>query len=158
MFTTGSDFSSNDKSRLKTVVELAAAKMKVRDLWCPDLSACRLIISWAHKPPCSFAADVMNSNFVVAREIQLESPFGLHRLQGWILTQGHDVKLAFEGEESPAGRLSQAGHLPSGENSESELDSLEAPAIVSEAAATDSLTSLSKSLSNWVSASSSSDD
>jgi hypothetical protein len=73
-------------TRLKTVVELAAAQKKVRNLWRPDPSACGLIIRWAHKPSCNFAADVMNANFVFAIKIHLESPFDLCRLRGLILT------------------------------------------------------------------------
>jgi hypothetical protein len=87
LFTNGCGFWSHDRSQLKTVVESAASKKKVGDDWRCDPTMFGLILRWAHKPSFNFAADVMNSNFVVAREIKLESAFDLCRLRGWILTR-----------------------------------------------------------------------
>jgi hypothetical protein len=87
LFTNGCSFWSDDRSQLKTVVESAASKKKVGDDWRCDPTMFGLILRWAHKPSFNFAADVMNSNFVVACEIKLESAFDLCRLRGWILTR-----------------------------------------------------------------------
>ena len=90
LFTNGIGFMSDDRSQLKTVVESAAAKKIVSDDWQSDPSMFGLIIRWAHKPSFNFAADVMNSNFVVSREIAVSSPFDLCRLRGWILTRSRN--------------------------------------------------------------------
>jgi hypothetical protein len=92
LFTNGCGFWSDDRSQLKTVVESAASKKKVGNDWQCDPSVFGLILRWAHKPSFNFAADVMNSNFVVAREIKLESAFDLCRLRGWILTRLRNPK------------------------------------------------------------------
>jgi hypothetical protein len=94
LFTDGCGFWSHDRSQLKTVVELAASKKKVGDDWQCDPTVFGLILRWDHKPSFNFAADVMNSNFVVAREINLESAFDLCRLRGWILTRLRNPKEA----------------------------------------------------------------
>ena len=91
LFTNGIGFMSDDRSQLKTVVESAAAKKIVSDDWQSDPSMFGLIIRWAHKPSFNFAADVMNSNFVVSREIAVQSPFDLCRLRGWILTRSRSL-------------------------------------------------------------------
>jgi hypothetical protein len=87
LFTTGLGFSSGNKTRLRTVVESAAKKKKFSRTWHPDSSMCGLVCRWARKPSYDFAADIMNSNYVVARELGLGSPFDLCNLRGWILTR-----------------------------------------------------------------------
>jgi hypothetical protein len=87
LFANGCGFWSDDRSQLKTVVESAASKKKVGDDWRCDPTMFGLILGWAHKPSFNFAADVRNSNFVVAHEIKLESAFDPCRLRGWILTR-----------------------------------------------------------------------
>jgi hypothetical protein len=93
-FANGCGFWPDDRSQLKTVVESAASKKKVGDNWRCDPTMFGLIVGWAHKPSFNFAADVMNSNSVVAREIKLESAFDLCRLRGWILTRLRNPKEA----------------------------------------------------------------
>jgi hypothetical protein len=88
LFTTGLGFSSEKKTRLRTVVESAAEKKKFSRTWCPNLSMHGLVHRcWARKPSCDFAADLINSNYVVARELGLGSPFDPCNLRCWILTR-----------------------------------------------------------------------
>jgi hypothetical protein len=100
LFTTGLGFSSpDDKSWLRIVVELAVSKTKISDVWHPDPSMQGVIIRWARKSPCNFAANVINSNFVVAREIAFNSPFDPScSLQSWVLTRGRGLKGKFHVE------------------------------------------------------------
>jgi hypothetical protein len=95
LFTNGCGFWSDDRSQLKNAVESAASKKKDGDDWWCDPTMFGLILGWAHKPSFNFAADVMNSNFVVAPEIKLlESAFDPRRLRGWILTRLRKAKEA----------------------------------------------------------------
>ena len=86
MFTTGLGFSTADKSRLRAVVESALSKNTFSGTFDPNPSLIGLIIRWASRPAANFAADIFNSNFVVAREMGLDSAFQLCHLRGWILT------------------------------------------------------------------------
>lgn len=69
------------------VIESARNKNDFSLAFEPDPSLFCLVYRWAHRPPYNFAADVLNSNSVVAREVGLSSPFDLCKLRGWILTQ-----------------------------------------------------------------------
>jgi hypothetical protein len=87
LFTTGLGFSSRNKTRLRTVVESAAEKKTFSRTWPPDSSMHSLVRRWARKASHDFAADVVNSNCVVARGLGLGSPFDPCNLRGWILTR-----------------------------------------------------------------------
>ena len=87
LFTTGLGFSTDDKSRLSTVQESASSRQVISESYSPDPSLYGLVIRWSRKQKYHFAADVLNSNFVVARELGLSSPFNLCQLRGWILTR-----------------------------------------------------------------------
>jgi hypothetical protein len=87
LFTNGLGFSANNQSKLSTVVESVASK-KEFSLHCkPDVSLFCLVYWWARRTAFNFAADVLNSNLVVAREIGFVSPFDLCNLRGWVLTR-----------------------------------------------------------------------
>jgi hypothetical protein len=87
LFTNGLGFSANNKSQLSTVIESESSKKDFCLAFQPDPSLFCLVYRWARKPAYNFAADVLNSNLVVAREIGLSSPFDLCKLRGWILTR-----------------------------------------------------------------------
>ncbi len=87
MFTNGLGLSADNLSQLKSVIETAKSKKAFSQTFEPDPSLFCLVYRWAHKPPYNFAADVLNSNSVVAREVGLSSPFDLCNLRGWILTR-----------------------------------------------------------------------
>jgi hypothetical protein len=67
-------------------VESAASKNKLSGDFDPRPSLLNLVYRWARRPACSFAADILNSCFVVAREMGLDSAFHLCNLRGWIVT------------------------------------------------------------------------
>jgi hypothetical protein len=87
MFTTGLGFSADDKSRLKAVVESATSKNKFCETFVRHPRLFGLVFRWARRPAYNFAADVLNSNHVVARKVGLCSAFQLCNLRGWIVTR-----------------------------------------------------------------------
>ncbi len=82
LFTNGLGFSADNQSQLQTVIESARNKNDFSLAFEPDPSLFCLVYRWAHRPPYNFAADVLNSNSVVAREVGLSSPFDLCKLRG----------------------------------------------------------------------------
>ena len=88
LFTTGLGFSTDDnKTQLSNVQESASSCQEICETYSPDPSLYGLVIRWSRKEKYHFAADVLNSNFVVARELGLNSPFDLCQLRSWILTR-----------------------------------------------------------------------
>ncbi len=77
MFTNGLGLSAENLSQLKSVTETAQSKRDFSLAFEPDPSLFCLVYRWAHKPPYNFAANVLNSNSVVARKVGLSSPFDL---------------------------------------------------------------------------------
>jgi hypothetical protein len=95
LFTTGLGFLSEDKSRLRAVFKSAGSKHKCFDTFVAHPSLFCLVCWWAWRHACNFAANVLNINFVVAREIGLGSAFQLRDLCGWILTRRFGMKDPF---------------------------------------------------------------
>jgi hypothetical protein len=161
LFTTGLGFSVDDKSRLKAVIESAASKNKFCDTFVPHPSLFGLVYRWARRPAYNFAADVLNSNHVVAREVGFSSAFQLCNLRGWILTRHLRSKVPFLISYKRFHECLKQGNFPPDHRAlhllgivQSAYDSLETsvlPAIPSasamKAAKTDSTKSESKSLS-----------
>jgi hypothetical protein len=87
LFTTGLGFNAKKQSELRTVVESTASKDEFSQAFKPAKDLYCLVFRWARKPPYHLAADIMNSNAVVAREAGLSSPFHLCQLRGWIITR-----------------------------------------------------------------------
>jgi hypothetical protein len=75
LFTTRLGFTSENQLDLVPVIESAANKNEFSLSFNPDKDLYCLVFWWAQKPPLHFAADIMNSNAVVAREAGLSSPF-----------------------------------------------------------------------------------
>jgi hypothetical protein len=87
LFTTGLGFTAENQLDLIPVIKSAADKNQFSLSFNPNKDLYCLVFRWARKPPFHFAADVMSSNAIVAREAGLSSPFQICRLRGWILTQ-----------------------------------------------------------------------
>jgi hypothetical protein len=85
LFTTGLGFTAEKQSELRTLVESAASKDEFSQAFKPNKDLYCLVFWWARKPPYHFAADILNSNAVVACEAGLSLPFYLCQLYGWIL-------------------------------------------------------------------------
>jgi hypothetical protein len=76
LFTTGLGFASENHLDIMPVIESAADRNEFSLSFNPDKDLYCLVFWWAQKPPFHFAADIMNSNAVVAREAAgLSSPF-----------------------------------------------------------------------------------
>jgi hypothetical protein len=86
VFTTGLGFSAVDKSQLRGVVESASSKKQFSGGFKPSQQLSNLIIRWGRKPSYNFSGDILNSCFVVAHEMGLDSAFQLCNLRGWIVT------------------------------------------------------------------------
>ena len=114
LFTNGLGFSANNQSKLSTVVESVASK-KEFSLHCkPDVSLFCLVCRWARRTAFNFAADVLNSNLVVAREIGFVSPFDLCTLRGWVLTRRGSATTQFNVQCKRFHECLLQAHLPEG--------------------------------------------
>jgi hypothetical protein len=87
LFTNSLGFSADNKSQLSSVIESESSKKEFSLVFQPDPSLYCLVYRWARRPAYTFAADVLNSNLVVASEVGFSSPFDLCNLRGWILTR-----------------------------------------------------------------------
>jgi hypothetical protein len=86
LFTAGLGFSAEDKTVMTAVIESARSKNKFCASFTADPTLLCLVHRWARKPLFNVAADILNSNHVVARGIGFESAFQPRHLRGWMVS------------------------------------------------------------------------
>jgi hypothetical protein len=86
LFTTAVGLSVDNKAELHAVIETAASKRQFCADFMPHKNLHCLVVRWARKSAFNFAADIFNSNAIVAKEVKLSSPFDLCHIRGWCVT------------------------------------------------------------------------